>query len=183
MRSDLASQSERIAPLEARSLELAPRELEKARRVSSRNGNVRCGASSGRQRLALKFSAVYEVGWKTGVRVSEPEVREGVPTGSAALVPLEGEGHAAIILSRRTTIGRAQENDLCIENSTVSRHHALVISSSLGAIIVDMNSANGVRVNRRLVGQAQLTEGDIVSLGEVQYRFTGGARSQSSSCP
>jgi chromosome segregation ATPase len=181
VRSDLASQSERIAPLEARSLELAL-ELEKARGIlEERERQLR--RLERQAAISAQVFGRIRSGLETGVRVSEPEVRERTPTGSAALVPLGGEGKAAIILSRRTTIGRAQDNDLCIENSTVSRHHALVISSSHGAFIVDMNSANGVRVNSRPVGQARLTEGDIVSLGEVQYRFTGRARSQSSSCP
>jgi chromosome segregation ATPase len=181
VRSDLASQSERIAPLEARSLELAL-ELEKARGIlEERERQLR--RLERQAAISAQVGGRIRSGLETGVRVSEPEVRERTPTGSAALVPLGGEGKAAIILSRRTTIGRAQDNDLCIENSTVSRHHALVISSSHGAFIVDMNSANGVRVNSRPVGQARLTEGDIVSLGEVQYRFTGRARSQSSSCP
>ena len=181
VRSDLASRSERIAPLEARSLELAL-ELEKARGIlEERERQVR--RLERQAAISAQVFGRIRSGLETGVRVSEPEVRERTPTGSAALVPLEGEGQAAIILSGRTTIGRAQENDLCIENSTVSRHHALVISSSLGAFIVDMNSANGVRVNSRPVGQARLIEGDVVSLGEVQYRFTGRARSHSSSGP
>jgi hypothetical protein len=188
VRSDFARQSERIAPLEARSLELAL-ELEKARGIlEERERQVR--RLERQAAISAQVFGRIRSGLETGVRVSEPkvsvsepEVRERTPTGSAALVPLEGEGQAAIILSRRTTIGRAHENDLCIENSTVSRHHALVISSSRGAFIVDMNSVNGLRVNSRPVGQARLTEGDIVSLGEVQYRFTGRARSHSSSCP
>jgi len=181
VRSELASQSERIAPLEARSLELAL-ELEKARGIlEERERQVR--RLERQAAISAQVFGRIRSGLETEVRVSEPEVRERTPTGSAALVPLEGEGQAAIILSRRTTIGRAQENDLCIKHSTVSRHHALVISSSHGAFIVDTNSVNGVRVNSRPVGQARLTEGDIVSLGEVQYRFTGRARSHSSSCP
>ena len=104
VRSDLASQSERIAPLEARSLELAL-ELEKARGIlEERERQVR--RLERQAAISAQVFGRIRSGLETGVRVSEPEVREGTPTGSAALVPLEGEGQAAIILSRRTTIGR-----------------------------------------------------------------------------
>jgi pSer/pThr/pTyr-binding forkhead associated (FHA) protein len=74
-----------------------------------------------------------------------------------------------------------------IESSSVSRHHALVLTSSRDVIIEDLNSTNGVLVNGRKVSRQLLHDGDIVAIGEAQFRltikFASGALEHSSSGP
>lgn len=69
--------------------------------------------------------------------------------------------------ARTMTLGRAPDQDLRIDNTTVSRRHALLRRSVGGWEVVDLCSTNGTRVNGyRVVGAQPLRPGDIVSFGE-----------------
>jgi pSer/pThr/pTyr-binding forkhead associated (FHA) protein len=59
-----------------------------------------------------------------------------------------------------------------IESSSVSRHHALVLMGSRDVIIEDLNSTNGVLVNGRKVSRQLLNDGDLVTIGEAQFRLS-----------
>jgi chromosome segregation ATPase len=170
VRSEFAAQTQLLGPLESRCLELAL-ELEKTRGVLEERDRrlqrlERHAATSAQVFGRIKSSL------ETGVLTTESESPVRGETARPALVPLAGDGQSALVLGRRTTIGRAPDNDLCIANSSVSRHHALVVSCSRGTFIEDQKSVNGVLVNGRRVRQARLVEGDVVSVGEIQYRFT-----------
>ena len=91
---------------------------------------------------------------------------------SAALVPLDREAGESLVLKRRTTIGRALDNDVCLQDSSISRHHAVILVSPNGSFIDDQKSANGVAVNGKRIRQARLAEGDVIALGMVHFRFT-----------
>lgn len=71
------------------------------------------------------------------------------------------------------TIGRATDNDIVIHDVLVSRHHAFLIQTPLGTEIRDAHSINGTFVNGVRVGSAVLTEGDVVTIGNVDLVFTG----------
>ena len=64
-------------------------------------------------------------------------------------------------------VGRGPDNDIDINDDTVSRRHALMLETSRGFIIRDLNSANGTLSNReRLGGQERsLNHGDRMRLG------------------
>jgi hypothetical protein len=69
--------------------------------------------------------------------------------------------------ARTMTLGRAPDQDLRIDHTTVSRRHALLRKSASGWEVVDLCSTNGTRVNGyRLVGAQLLRRGDIVSFGD-----------------
>ncbi|WP_459977603.1 FHA domain-containing protein, partial [Mycobacterium avium] len=65
------------------------------------------------------------------------------------------------------TIGRATDNDIVIQDVLASRHHAFLIQTPLGTEIRDAHSVNGTFVNGVRVGSAVLTEGDVVTIGNV----------------
>jgi chromosome segregation ATPase len=90
---------------------------------------------------------------------------------SAELIRIDGERPVTHVLSRRTRIGRAAGCELQIDSGSVSRHHALVVVGSREAIIEDLNSTNGVLVNGRKVSRQPLSDGDAVTIGEIQFRF------------
>ncbi|WP_297847290.1 FHA domain-containing protein [Mycobacterium sp.] len=71
------------------------------------------------------------------------------------------------------TIGRATDNDIVIQDVLASRHHAFLIPTPLGTEIRDSHSVNGTFVNGVRVGSAVLTEGDVVTIGNVDLVFTG----------
>ena len=70
-----------------------------------------------------------------------------------------------------TRIGRAPGCELRIDSSSVSRHHALLLLGQRDAIIEDLNSTNGVIVNGRKISRQMLNDGDMVTIGEAQFRF------------
>ena len=70
------------------------------------------------------------------------------------------------------TIGRSTDNDIVIRDVLASRHHAFLIQTPLGTEIRDAHSVNGTFVNAVRVGSALLTEGDVVTIGNVDLVFT-----------
>ena len=78
-----------------------------------------------------------------------------------------------------TTIGRAQENDIVINNLALSRRHAQVEFKAGRFEIVDLQSQNGVFVNQeKLRGPRVLEDKDSVTLGTYQFVFTGSEDSE-----
>jgi ABC transport system ATP-binding/permease protein len=71
------------------------------------------------------------------------------------------------------TIGRSTDNDIVIQDVLASRHHAFLTQTPLGTEIRDAHSVNGTFVNGVRVGSAVLTEGDVVTIGNVDLVFTG----------
>ena len=72
------------------------------------------------------------------------------------------------------TIGRATENDIVIPDVLASRHHATLIPTPGGTEIADNRSINGTFVNGDRVESTLLTDGDVVTIGNVDLVFTGG---------
>ncbi len=93
------------------------------------------------------------------------------PTGM-----LKGPGAGSQL--RTTTgaarIGRAIDNDIVIQDVLASRRHAYLAPTPIGTEIRDAQSINGTFVNGIRVGSALLTEGDVVTIGNVDLVFTGG---------
>jgi pSer/pThr/pTyr-binding forkhead associated (FHA) protein len=82
--------------------------------------------------------------------------------GETLLVPLQlGVTH----------IGRGLAADLHLDEGSVSRRHAILVTRAAGARILDDRSANGTLVNGRRVTQAELRSGDVLVLGRVVLRY------------
>ena len=73
------------------------------------------------------------------------------------------------------TIGRSTDNDIVIPDVLASRHHATLIPTPGGMEIVDNRSINGTFVNGTRVDTALLTDGDVVTIGNVDLIFTAGS--------
>jgi chromosome segregation ATPase len=93
------------------------------------------------------------------------------PEWSPELTRIDGDRSITHALGRRTRIGRAAGCELHIDSSSVSRHHALILAGTREAIIEDLNSTNGVIVNGRKVTRQVLNDGDILTLGDIQFRY------------
>jgi len=79
---------------------------------------------------------------------------------------------------RTVHIGRAADNDVVVADRGVSRYHAELRHLAGGPRIVDLRSANGTFVNGQSVTDAALSEGDLVGIGAVTFRLTGGELQQ-----
>jgi hypothetical protein len=78
------------------------------------------------------------------------------------LIPLGGE----VI-----HIGRGLAADLRLDESSVSRRHAILVPRASGARILDDRSSYGTFVNGRRIQQADLGDGDVIVLGRVMLRY------------
>ena len=70
-------------------------------------------------------------------------------------------------------IGRTDDNDVVINHRSISRHHARITCENNRYTILDLQSANGVRINGEEYGKVELRQGDLVDLGHVRLRFVG----------
>jgi hypothetical protein len=71
-----------------------------------------------------------------------------------------------------TVIGRSLDCNLTIEDPLVSRQHARIVIADDEAIVDDMSSRNGVRVNGvQIRGPTPLRDGDRVRIGTQDFVF------------
>ena len=76
----------------------------------------------------------------------------------------------------RYTIGRLPDNDVRIDNPTVSGHHSLIINILNDSFLEDLNSTNGTYVNGKLIKKHALQHGDVITIGRHQLRYVDGSR-------
>lgn len=70
-----------------------------------------------------------------------------------------------------TTIGRASDNTITLDDTAVSSHHAKIVTLFHTSYIEDLDSTNGTLVNGKSVQKRTLHSGDVVSLGNHQLLF------------
>ncbi|HEB87056.1 MAG TPA: FHA domain-containing protein [Gammaproteobacteria bacterium] len=75
-----------------------------------------------------------------------------------------------ILDKERTTIGRKPDNDIQLDDPTVSGGHAALLLIQ-NVYIEDLNSTNGVLLNGKKVSKRQLKHGDIVRIGRHELKF------------
>jgi pSer/pThr/pTyr-binding forkhead associated (FHA) protein len=80
--------------------------------------------------------------------------------------------HQYALAKRVTTIGRSAHCDIQIVTHFVSREHARISIEQRGRVTIeDLASTNGVFVNSLRVERQELQHGDLVTVGETQFRF------------
>src|SRR5215467_7700175 len=76
---------------------------------------------------------------------------------------------------KRLNVGRASDNELMLNDASVSKIHAALLMSSEGTLLVaDTGSTNGTYINGRRIayGESRLIEdGDVVGFGDVEVRL------------
>jgi pSer/pThr/pTyr-binding forkhead associated (FHA) protein len=68
-------------------------------------------------------------------------------------------------------IGRSPSADVVLDDSSVSRRHALIARRGQRTVILDDRSRNGVFVNDKRVSEAELRDGDTIGIGRMLLRF------------
>ncbi|MEA3310177.1 MAG: SPFH domain-containing protein [Chloroflexota bacterium] len=125
----------------------APQLLPPAPGVSPPGGQIIEGQAAPTRMLSAKV-------WGQLVVVSGP--KQGV------IFPLR---------SPLVTLGRAGDNDIVLQDSSVSGHHARIEQRGAQSFVVDANSSNGTFVNGQRITQAQLTGGEVILMGDTHLRF------------
>jgi pSer/pThr/pTyr-binding forkhead associated (FHA) protein len=103
---------------------------------------------------------------------SEREVVSALPKSSGILIILSGAGLGSRYLldSNNVKIGRDLNNEICFDDITVSRSHALIEKSDGAYSIKDLGSLNGTYVNAVAVKNSVLRAGDEIQIGK--YHLT-----------
>lgn len=102
-----------------------------------------------------------------------------MPPNPARLLLTTSEGDTrAISLGELTRIGRAANSDLLIEDSSVSRRHAVIQRQDDGDhVLSDLGSANGTTLNDELIHlPVVLRDGDRIGIATYEVVFSGESR-------
>ncbi len=100
----------------------------------------------------------------------KPVLRVTSAEGAGAQVYVIGQGES--------TVGRAQENTIVVQDSLVSRQHAVLTFDGRVVVLKDVGGKNPIRVNGRDVQDYQLLDGDRIAMGqsELLFEFSGSDR-------
>ncbi|WP_024794503.1 ATP-binding cassette domain-containing protein [Tomitella biformata] len=94
------------------------------------------------------------------------------PADRSGPVTLTG---AIPVSTRGVTIGRIPGNDIVLADVLVSRQHCRLVSTPAGVELQDLQSANGTFVNGWATRQARLNDRDVITVGNEDLLFAGGA--------
>lgn len=138
-------------------------------------------------KLAASFADVGNDGDEMNVSVPDIKVGDFAPIVTAtkkdseifaAVYTLNGVPKRTKLVfenNRRLSVGRTKENDLTIDDASVSKIHAsLVLNAENQLMIADTGSTNGTFINERRIsyGKAQpIGAGDKVRFGSIEVSF------------
>ncbi|MFK3575330.1 FHA domain-containing protein [Bifidobacterium thermacidophilum] len=97
--------------------------------------------------------------------------------GTALLISTRGavSGSRYLLDEDEVTVGRDPHADILLDDSTVSRHHAVFRRTNGTFEVIDAGSLNGTYVNRQRVDNAVLHNGDEIMIGKFRLVFFGNA--------
>ncbi len=95
--------------------------------------------------------------------------------GFAAMLSFESgpfAGRIVALPSEMVTVGRAPDNDVVVGDPATSGHHGRIEMRNGFFWISDLGSTNGTMVNGEPVIEKQLSDGDMIAIGQNTMRFT-----------
>ncbi len=73
------------------------------------------------------------------------------------------------------SIGRSADADIRVDDRYASGVHARIFGRGGSYWVEDLNSTNGTLLNSaELHGEAQIEEGDLIRIGDTEFRFEQG---------
>ena len=124
-------------------------------------------------RMALRdLRGTASPGFETGYH----EVAGIDPGGTDAFLVVEEGGGLSkgehFDLFGGVSLGRSADTDIRLDDRYASGFHARVFNRSGNYFVEDLNSTNGTLLNsRELHGEAELTPGDVIRIGDTEFRF------------
>ncbi len=68
-------------------------------------------------------------------------------------------------------IGALDDNDIILEDDTVSRHHCRIVQEDDAYVVIDLDSTNGTHINGVRIREAYLSANVVVSVGNTEVQF------------
>lgn len=124
-----------------------------------------------RQLRSIPGSMASEELYKS-LSAEQQQVVNALSDGVGILLVLKGAGVGGRYLldAMETKVGRDINNEICLDDITVSRSHALITKSSGQYCIKDLGSLNGTYLNAISVRDTAITSGDEIQIGK--YHLT-----------
>jgi pSer/pThr/pTyr-binding forkhead associated (FHA) protein len=93
--------------------------------------------------------------------------------GTALLISTRGavSGSRYLLDEDEVSVGRDPRADILLDDSTVSRAHAVFRRAGDTYVVVDSGSLNGTYVNRKRVDRQELKNGDEIMIGKFRLVF------------
>jgi hypothetical protein len=86
--------------------------------------------------------------------------------------------YSFVVQTRQVRVGRQAENELVLNDTSVSRKHAIFILNNDCMLVRDLGSKNGITINGQPVTQGLLRDQEILTVGEVILRLNVSKASQ-----
>lgn len=138
----------------------------------------------GRDKLPVRPASSASAGSQGTRLFSAEELRQyaaqtaPAPDGRASVDKpvLEGvsaglQGRRFVLGAGRQTVGRRADNDIVVDDLSVSASHAWIINQQGHHVIMNTLSTNGTFVNDKRVHQATLKHRDRIRLGQAEFLF------------
>jgi DNA-binding NtrC family response regulator len=108
--------------------------------------------------------------------VTTPHAQHGLPIRTVRVDVIDGpdSGRSHVAAEDKVTIGTAIDNDLMLEDDSVSRYHVELSRGRTGVQIVDCGSTNGTLVHGVRVATGEAPAGSVLSLGRSRLRVSDG---------
>jgi hypothetical protein len=173
LRRDLATARAELEESRSSVARLEKAVMDKDRSIEARDARISTLHDELKQHLGI-------IEKLNSIDFSLPELEPGAPKLEAApesvpapaLICLTDDAPKRFPLTKRTvTVGRGPQCDLQILTHYVSREHARITLNDGKSLIEDLGSRNGVFVNSVRVDRRALQHGDLVTIGESQFRF------------
>lgn len=82
------------------------------------------------------------------------------------------QGATAELIGEEITIGRAADNGICIDDESISDHHAVINRQNRECILRDLQSAKGTTVQGNKVIVVTLEDSNRIAFGSVEAEFS-----------
>lgn len=109
-------------------------------------------------------------------RIVPPDLLRALPDNAPTLVVIGSDGAPRTLLlarGRRYQIGRDEQNDIVLADTSISRHHAEITCLPTSFSLRDLHSRYGVFLNgTRIQDVALLKHGDRMAIGNMLFYFS-----------
>lgn len=108
-----------------------------------------------------------------GPRKSNRASPNEVPFGKLVVIYGDHAGREYRLGPKRALIGRTDQCDITINDSSISRKHASIESKDGRFLLQDLKSKNGTLVNGKFIDVYVLNHGDKIRIGRTVLQFLG----------
>lgn len=88
-----------------------------------------------------------------------------------ATVTISGTDHDVVLRGDRMVVGRLTGCDICLEDRSASREHAVFTAEGSGWALEDLGSTNGTLLNGNRLARERLRDGDRITIGLTELIY------------